>query len=766
MFIAPPPHIDFDRRWDRLLSLIDDERGWSPTERQYPETVESLCWPMPYTPLYGDVPGSLREDTLCGQVVPVEASWSSGADGAVAVPRIRSAAGWFPDLHIDGGRIGRTRDELLVPMTTVGDGALPEPCARNEVLEGGPQLIRDVDDLLARSALASLQFFGEFDGTISTAATQVSEGALACGELAQWGDLEFFEALARQELLTAAEIKRSYVWFIVRPAEDPLSHVPAPPRLDLIEDAQRWLNEPRTARQVAALPLRSLALRENAVPPAELDRSRFSVNDAWRPLDEPDLVVTPVPAPDSSDETPAPSNVHDDLNIARLFTAAVEKAMATTKLGHTSNSAERHRARHEAVAQYLLDHILQQDGELDRFLEMLGVRIENEPVLYAEWEDRESRSRFDHVIDDTSDDAYRSVVVIEDKIDAQLDSDQLDRYCSYLARHGGTATLLVLHPQRNPLTSERNRVQELHARYPGVAVRFMTWPELSCKMTTAEPSAPSAPLWRALTEYAETVGTGDLTNLPTADALTDPAVAAELRDLFLSMQNVAASVGSGRSRQLRFSFHGGNAAPWLQMALTDNKHASVGLELDLSRTPGTLLAGVRGPEDPDPRLTPAKIRVFRDGKLSAAARKRVSELAELAEAVRDDGVRFPDRLPGRTTGSAVSEDGQDALELFGAIFQAQAIKNPHRGGAPSRDTHGRNEGEGNERLGAVLVREDGGEKHSISLFVGPPNGEKWERATIWIRDGHEEREIEVVPGEPGRDYVLRVWEEARTALGW
>lgn len=358
------------------------------------------------------------------------------------------------------------------------------------------------------------------------------------------------------------------------------------------------------------------------------------------------------------------------------------------------------------------------------------------------------------------------MVVIEDKIDAQLAPDQLDRYCAYLSKDAGPTTLLVLHPQRNPPTTAKNRASELQARYAGVTVRFMAWAELSRTMIPTEHSVPTAPLWRALTEYAETVGTGDLTNLPTADALTDPAVAAELRGLFLTMQNVAAGIGSGRSRHLRFSFHGGYPGPWLQMAMSDSKHASVGLELDLTHSRGTLLAGVRGPEDPDGYYTPAKIRVFRDGRLSGPAERRVSELAELAAAVRDDGAHFPDRLPGRTTGSPVSSGGEDALELIGAVFQAQAIKNPHRGGAPSRLTQGRNEGDGNERLGAVLVREDGDEKRSISLFVGPPSSEKWERATIWLRDDDGEREIAVVPGEPGRDYVMRVWKTARTALGW
>lgn len=452
------------------------------------------------------------------------------------------------------------------------------------------------------------------------------------------------------------------------------------------------------------------------------------------------------------------------VDVARLFTAGIEKAMATNKLGHASTSAERHRARHEAVAQYLLDHILRQDGELARFLDVVGVRIEHGAVLYDEWEDRATGSRFDHVIDDTAPDSYRSVVVIEDKVDAQLAPDQLDRYCEFLAGEGGAATVLVLHPLRNPLTTEQKRVPALQEEHDGVTVKFMTWSALSSRMIDANPGGNAA-LWRALAEYAESVGTGDLTHLPAAASLTDPAVARELRDLVLTMQSVAASIG-GRSRQLRFSLHGGNPRPWLQMAMSDDKQASVGLELGLVDSPGTLFAGVRGPEDPGGYLTPFKVRVFRDGVLSSAAKRHVDELAELAVAVRDRAAHFPDRLPGRTTGKPVSEGGQNALHLLGSIFQAQALKNPYRGGAPSRRTRGSNEGDRNERLGAVLVRDDEKFSRSIELFIGPPVGYDWERCTIWIRDEEGEREITVLPGESGRDYVLRVWQVSRSALGW
>ena len=128
VLIPPPPEVDFDRRWDRLLAVISEERGWTePGEREYPESDDSNCWPMPYTPVEGVLPGTLREDILCGQVVVAEATWSFGLDDTLVALRIRSAAGWLPDLHVVGGRVEHMRDELLLPMTTIGDGVVPVP---------------------------------------------------------------------------------------------------------------------------------------------------------------------------------------------------------------------------------------------------------------------------------------------------------------------------------------------------------------------------------------------------------------------------------------------------------------------------------------------------------------------------------------------------------------------------------------------------------------------------------------------------------------
>lgn len=457
---------------------------------------------------------------------------------------------------------------------------------------------------------------------------------------------------------------------------------------------------------------------------------------------------------------------HDEaVRIARLFTAAVEKSMVTSKLGSGEDSLHRNHARHEAVAQYLLDHILRIEGELDRLLHMLEIRIEHYPELYSEWKDPASGRRFDHVVDDRYDETeWTSVLLIEDKIDAPLGVGQLHNYCKYLSNMGRKTTLLVLHPMRNPLSAGKAEAETLRKEFPSVAIEFRTWSELVQEMIEVAPDRPEAVLWRALKEYTESVGTGDLELLPDASVLLDPAVSGEIRDAFLSAQGVAAKLKGGKSGQLRFSLHGGNAVPWLQMGMSDTKSDSVGLEFDLIGSAEPLLVGVRGPSEPESYLTSAKIGVFRDGRLSAPAQERAAALKELDRGVRSGTMEFPDRLSGRRAGELLSPGAQEALFLLGSIFQAQALKNPYRGGAPGRGTTGFNEGAGNERIGAVLAAGNDKDARSIHLFIGPPDGAPWERCTVWIREDGVEREIEVRPGEPGRDYVLRVWSATREAL--
>lgn len=767
MIVSPPVQPDFNRRWEHLLAMISEERGWAePTDREYPESDDSHCWPMPYTPLEGMVPGSVQHDMLSGQVVIAEATWEFGGADTAVLPRLRAAAGWIREVEVVAGRIPQLRDVDFLPLTSISDGELPVQMSPNEALSGGVESMLAYDELLARSALAGMQFPASYDGVISTAATEVSELALACGELARWEDLDLYEVVARQELASWRTLRRSYAWFDAESSDGDFGQVPTPVRRDLFESAVKHLAEPRTHAQVLALPLRSLTFDEEPTAADELDSSRHGIGASWNSVgtsDAHDGVMTP--------ESPAEASAGPDaanaiLDVTRLFTAAIEKAMDANKIGRAIDSGERNRARHEAVAQHLLDHILCQPGELEQLLHLLDLPCEHTPLLYIEWEDPETGFRFDHVVDDhhTADD-YRSLLVIEDKIDAQLGPDQLDRYCDFLADGRGPSVLLVLHPARNPLTAEKQRIQDLEETYQGVEVRFMTWTDLSTQMVAANPTGEHAALWQALAEFTESVGTGDLSDLPPAEVLLDTDVASELRDLFLTMQAVAAEVGHRAPRQLRFSFHKGNFGPWLQMGMSNAVTDGIGLLLDLTDVPGTLQAGVHGPHKSESLPRPAKIGVFPNGELSPAARRRAERIGDAARAYRDGGADLlGEALRGRTAGATLSAEAQDALYLLGAIFQAQAIRNPHRGGADGRATKGVNEGDGAERLGAELVRADDSAE-PIQVFIGPPQGEDWDRVTLWIRDAEGEREIAPRDGQPGRSYVLEAWRTMRGALG-
>lgn len=767
MIVSPPVQPDFNRRWEHLLAMISEERRWAePADREYPESDDSCCWPMPYTPLEGMVPGSVQHDMLSGQVVIVEATWEFDGKGSEASPTFRTAAGWLPELEVVGGRIPRLRDVDFLPLTAIGAGESPQEMSTSEALNGGAEVMLVYDELLARSALAGVQFPAEFDGELSTAATEVSEAALACGELVRWEDLDLYGAAARQEMATWNRLRRSYIWLSAEPFDEGFSSVPRPARLDLIESTLQYLAVPRARSQVLALPLRALTLGDHETLAHELDQPTNSIGASWNPAGASDALSSAATPTSSQVERQPAEGEGAVLDVTRLFTAAIEKAMSSVKLARASDSAERNRARHEAVAQHLLDHILRQPGELEQLLQLLDIEYTDAPSIHTEWEDWDNGSRYDHVVDDRrSPDDYRSILVIEDKIDAQLGTDQLDRYCAFLAEEAGQGMVLILHPERNALTSAKLRVPELEAAHPGVVLRFMTWTDLSAKMISTNPSGAHAALWRALAEFAESVGTGDLSGLPSASVLTDPDVALEVRDIFLTAQAVAATVGHRAPRQLRFSFHKGNLRTWLQMGMSNSTTSGIGLELDLVESPGTLLAGVHGPLRHESHPSPAKIGSFVDGELSPAAGRRADRIADASQRFRaGDTDGLDDALTGRSTGTHPSSEAQDALQLLGAIFQAQAIRNPHRGGADGRGTEGVNEGARAERLGAKLVR-GGAPGREIHLFIGPPEARTWDRATLWIRDSAGEREILPLDGESGRDYVLRVWGMSRAALG-
>lgn len=214
---------------------------------------------------------------LSGQVVIAEATWEfNGADAEIA-PRLRTAAGWVPEVGVEAGRTPQLRDVVFLPLTAIGDGGIPEERSTAEALSGGGESMLAYDEMLARSALAGVQFPREYEGVLSTAATEVSEGALACGELARWEDLDLYEIVARQELATWRTLRRSYVWFVAEPFDEDLSRMPSPVRRDLLESTLTHLTEPRSHAQVLSLPLRSLTLSAEPTAAEEMDSSRHGI---------------------------------------------------------------------------------------------------------------------------------------------------------------------------------------------------------------------------------------------------------------------------------------------------------------------------------------------------------------------------------------------------------------------------------------------------------------------------------------------------------
>lgn len=101
---------------------------------------------------------------LSGQVVIAEATWEfNGADAEIA-PRLRTAAGWVPEVGVEAGRTPQLRDVVFLPLTAIGDGGIPEERSTAEALSGGVESMLAYDELLARSALAGVQFPREYGG--------------------------------------------------------------------------------------------------------------------------------------------------------------------------------------------------------------------------------------------------------------------------------------------------------------------------------------------------------------------------------------------------------------------------------------------------------------------------------------------------------------------------------------------------------------------------------------------------------------------------
>lgn len=340
MIESPPVQPDFGRRWEHLLAMISEERGWTePTDREYPESDDSCCWPMPYTPIEGMIPGSVQRDMLSGQVVIVEATWEFGGADTAVLPRLRTAAGWIREAEVVAGRIPRLRDVVFLPLTEISDSGIPEEMSPSEALSGGVESMLAYDDLLACSALAGVQFPAAYDGVISTAATEVSEDALACGELARWEDLDLYEVVARQELASWRTLRRSYVWFDAESSDEDFRQVPTPVRWHLFESALKRLAAPSTHAQVLGLPLRGLTFGEEPTAAEELDSSRHGIGASWDSVGASGVcgeATAPVATAGISRQAGGADEI---LDVTRLFTAAIEKAMDAAKLGRASDSA-------------------------------------------------------------------------------------------------------------------------------------------------------------------------------------------------------------------------------------------------------------------------------------------------------------------------------------------------------------------------------------------------------------------------------------------
>lgn len=444
----------------------------------------------------------------------------------------------------------------------------------------------------------------------------------------------------------------------------------------------------------------------------------------------------------------------DGLTVPDMFTVGIEKSIAGNKIASAGgDSAKQARHRHEAIAQHMLAYLLEDEAQLEAFADELAIPSRHGLLHRLEVPDGgPGLSRFDHVLSRKDDGQH--VAVIEDKIDAEAGKNQLQRYCDHLHEQGPDGRLIVLHPER------RRGEWGDPAGYSGAIVSIIGWHELGERMASRAGSSPgAAACWRALAAFAENVGTGDLSGLAPAAVLLDSSAAKQVRDLILTAQNVARAFEQNSTSRFRFSTDVQNSAPWLQFRLSTDEKNTVGMQVLLHQEPGRIEIGFRGPKNLAISALPTGIGAFPDGKLTEAATQHVRHLKTLGKDVEVGAVPWPENLEHGPLGRELDEDAQGALALLGMVFHAAALRNPHRGGATA-SAKAANEGENGERLGVVLSSA----AKEVHLFFGPPVGEPWDRASIWIRCDGEEEEIVPEKGESGRQYVERVWANCRKPL--
>ena len=318
--------------------------------------------------------------------------------------------------------------------------------------------------------------------------------------------------------------------------------------------------------------------------------------------------------------------------VTAMFAAATERALQSGKLSETApsdasgDSGDKARRRHEAMAQYMLDHIFRQPGELERFCRAFSLPSTARLSASVEhsWTERARRgrgsgseviSRVDHHV---SDDEGRTIAFIEDKIDAPFGIEQLARYERELERRmlprARKPKLIVIVPERR-----LNSVLEEPASGSPIERTTISWKDLAVRMTDGA-SETGAARWRALAQFAENVGTGDLPSLGMAAPLRSREVATELHSTLLSAQRVVRALRLPNMRQLQFSFNGTSTDPWLQTNLTSR--TAYGFDLDVSQDAGMLYLGRRR-TDGDFDWATTKVGFFDAGELTSATQNRL-----------------------------------------------------------------------------------------------------------------------------------------------
>lgn len=446
------------------------------------------------------------------------------------------------------------------------------------------------------------------------------------------------------------------------------------------------------------------------------------------------------------DQSDAPSQSQQNLEIARMFTSAIGDAFTSERIIERNDGSMSvgHR-KQEATAQALLDFILKQDDEAAAFGRALKLPKARQLDVAREVTLSEGR-RVDHSLSVGGE----YVAFIEDKLWASFGVEQLYDYVQELHSWNADGQLIVIVPDRRRDEAQR----EIDRSAIGTHTRIIAWVDLPNLM---KGKSKRLHLWESLSRFATEVGSSNLLSMSAKGSYPQTRDVAESISQYLAsaaeiaavyFEDRAAAEGSvARQREFKFSTHRGNERAWLQAGATQREKWGLDIEPGYNGQSCIWLYHQSARSD-----LSMQIGYFKH-QLSAAARERIRQVAR--KGVNENRELDLRGVNTYRLGTFLTPSEQDALKVLMQVFDIRTAGNY----LPNETTF-RGVNDGPSRYGMKFVLDD----LEVEAFMGPPSEKPWIRPSIFIRDDDGEREVRPLKRDTGKQYVERVWAEISERL--